>query len=225
MNCKKVLVVSVHPDDETIGAGGTLLKHVSSGDELHWIIVTSMLPEHGYTAEAINLRNKEIDLVAGEFGILKTYKLDYPTAKLTEGDIPGLISAIGRIVMENEIEIIYSVNRSDAHSDHRITSQAVAACTKSFRYPSVKRYLMYECVSETEFSLVPQDNPFIANYYVDISEFFLKKIEISRIFKSEFGDHPFPRSERNLEALATLRGATAGVAYSEAFQIVKWIDK
>ena len=35
--------------------------------------------------------------------------------------------------------------------------------------------------------------------------------------------HPFPRSAENLKALATFRGATAGVRYAEAFMILKEI--
>jgi hypothetical protein len=41
------------------------------------------------------------------------------------------------------------------------------------------------------------------------------------VFSSEMGEHPFPRSEKNIEALAIYRGATAGVKYAEAFQVIK----
>ena len=57
--------------------------------------------------------------------------------------------------------------------------------------------------------------------FVDISQVFEKKLEIMRIYESELGDHPFPRSERNLKALATLRGATAGCEYAESFMLLK----
>jgi hypothetical protein len=46
-----------------------------------------------------------------------------------------------------------------------------------------------------------------------------------KIFDSELGEHPFPRSIKNIEALATYRGATIGVNYAEAFQMIKYIDK
>jgi N-acetylglucosamine malate deacetylase 1 len=88
----------------------------------------------------------------------------------------------------------------------------------------LKKVLMYECLSETEFAPAFNEKVFIPNYFVDISEFFEKKIEIMRIYSSELGDHPFPRSERNIRALATYRGAVAGCEYAEAFQIVKIID-
>lgn len=44
-----------------------------------------------------------------------------------------------------------------------------------------------------------------------------------RIYESELGDHPFPRSERNLKALAIFRGATAGCEYAESFMLLKEI--
>ena len=40
---KKVIIISPHPDDETIGCGGTLLKHISNGDQVSWIIVTDII--------------------------------------------------------------------------------------------------------------------------------------------------------------------------------------
>ena len=38
----KVLVIAVHPDDETLGCGGTLLKHKSNNDQIHWLIATDI---------------------------------------------------------------------------------------------------------------------------------------------------------------------------------------
>ena len=44
-----------------------------------------------------------------------------------------------------------------------------------------------------------------------------------KIFKSEIGEHPFPRSEKNIRALAVLRGATCGCEYAESFMLLKEI--
>ncbi len=84
---------------------------------------------------------------------------------------------------------------------------------------------MYECISETEFAPSLPEKTFMPNYFVDISEYLQKKLEIMKIYDSELGDHPFPRSLRNLEALATFRGASIGVEYAEAFQLIKYIEK
>ena len=80
-----------------------------------------------------------------------------------------------------------------------------------------------ETLSETEFSLSTKDDSFIPNVFVDISDYMDKKIEIMKIYKGEMGMHPFPRSERNIKALATYRGATSGCEYAESFMLLKEI--
>ncbi len=221
----KVLVVAAHPDDEIIGAGGTLLKHIASGDEVCWLIVTGMHPHQGFTEERIASRQQEIDRVASLAGFSKVVKLEYPTMTLSGESLIEMVPRISAVFNEFQPEIIYTMNRSDAHSDHRVIFDAVMACTKSFRYPFIKRVLMYETLSETEFAPALTEKTFAPNYYVDITSHFAKKKELTKIYASELGEHPFPRSLRNLEALATFRGASCGVEYAEAFQLIRFIDK
>ncbi len=221
----KVLIVSAHPDDETMGAGGTLLKHQASGDEIHWVIITHIFEHQGFSKARIQEREEEIQKVSKMLAVKKTYNLAFPTTTLSYSVVPKIISLFSDIVKEVEPEIIYLPNRSDAHSDHRMTFDAVMACTKSFRYACIKRVLMYECLSETEFAPALAESAFIPNWFVDITDHFLQKIEIMKVYQSELGEHPFPRSIRNIEALAVHRGAMAGTVYAEAFQLLKFIDK
>jgi len=113
--------------------------------------------------------------------------------------------------------------RGDIHSDHRKIFEAAYSCTKSFRYPFIEKIYMIEVLSETEFSLSMQDESFIPNVFVDITDFIDKKIEIMRVYKSELGVHPFPRSEKNVRALATYRGAASNCDYAESFMLLKEI--
>jgi LmbE family N-acetylglucosaminyl deacetylase len=83
---------------------------------------------------------------------------------------------------------------------------------------------MYECISETEFAPAFAENAFIPNYFIDISKYIEKKIEIMRVFESELSVPPFPRSEENIKALARFRGSIAGCHFAEAFQAVKVIE-
>ena len=89
-----------------------------------------------------------------------------------------------------------------------------------FRYPSVRRVLAYETLSETEFGLDPETR-FQPNVFVDISHFLKRKIEMLQIYKSELGPFPFPRSATAVQALAQYRGATAGFEAGEAFQLLR----
>ncbi len=222
---KKIIVISAHPDDEVLGCGGALLRHKAHGDELYWLIVTNVLETHGFSKERVKSRQDEIDAVANKIGFKKTIKLDYPTMSLDSSNLNSLINEVSKAFNEVQPEVVYVVNRSDAHSDHRYTFDAVFACTKSFRYPFVKSVLMYECISETEFAPALNERVFQPNYFVDISKHLKGKLELMMIYESEIGSHPFPRSLKNMEALATYRGATAGVEYAEAFQTLIQIDK
>lgn len=221
----KILIVSAHPDDEILGCGGTLAKHKATGDEIAWLITTNIFESQGFSKERIESRQEEINDVATRLNIKEVFKLDYPTMTLSDETLIKMIPRIGEIFKSFQPEVIYILNRSDAHSDHLITFKGVLACTKSFRYPFVKKVLMYECISETEFGAALPENIFIPNYFVDISDYIQEKIELMKIYESELGEHPFPRSIENIRALAHFRGASVGVAYAEAFQLLKFIDK
>jgi LmbE family N-acetylglucosaminyl deacetylase len=220
-----VIVISAHPDDETLGVGGTILKHVANGDNVYWLIVTNVIESYGFSKERVESRQMEIREVGKLLGICKTFMLNYPTMTLSSSSLINMIPEISSIFSEVQPQIIYTLNRSDAHSDHRVVFDAVLACTKSFRYPFVKKILMYECISETEFAPALSENVFIPNYFVDITEYLQIKLEIMKVFESEIGEHPFPRSLENIKSLAHFRGASVGVGYAEAFQLLKYIDK
>lgn len=222
---RNVLVVAAHPDDEVLGVGGTMLKHKANGDRVCWLIITNISEQQGFPKERVESRQQEIDKVARLLGVDEVVKLDYPTMTLSSSSLLTMVPKISEVFTRFKPEIIYSHNRSDAHSDHRVIFDAVMACTKSFRYPFVKQVLMYETISETEFGPALAEKAFLPNYYVDISDYLPKKLEAMDVYESEVGEHPFPRSLRNLEALATFRGASVGVTYAEAFQLLKYIDK
>ena len=215
----KVLVVAVHPDDETLGCGGTLLKHKESTDEIHWLICTTIDKSHSYYEK----RAKEIKEVSDAYKFDSVHNLRLKTMRVDEYSMSELIVKISKIINEVQPNIIYLPFKGDVHSDHRAIFEASYSCTKSFRYPFVKKIYMIETLSETEFAPSTKEDSFIPNTFVDISKHMNKKIDIMKIFESEIENHPFPRSERNLEALATLRGATSGVEYAESFVLLKEI--
>lgn len=219
----KVLVVSVHPDDETLGCGGTLLKHKKQGDELFWLIVTDVTEKQGYTQEYIVKRKKQIEEVSKKYLFKKTSNFKFQSTKLHLVDFSEIIEQISSVVQEIQPEVIYTVNRSDIHTDHQIAARAVISSTKSFRNQCIKRILMYECVSETEMAPPFPENVFVPHVYSDISEFIEQKIEIMKLYESELQAPPFPRSVENIRALARYRGSSISVQYAESFMLCREI--
>ncbi|MFD1037188.1 PIG-L deacetylase family protein [Virgibacillus byunsanensis] len=216
---KKVLVVAPHPDDETLGCGGTLLRHYQEGDEVHWLIVTDM--KGGFNKEKINLRKLEIEEVGKNYQFKSITQLDFSTTTLDEAPMRDLVTSFSEVVQIVKPEIVYLPYRGDVHSDHKYVFDAMIACTKWFRYDFIKKILVYETLSETEFGINPDNNGFKPNVYVNITDYFNKKIQIMNIFSSEMGDYPFPRSNKAIEALASYRGVSGGFHYAEAFMLLK----
>jgi N-acetylglucosamine malate deacetylase 1 len=216
----RTLVISPHPDDEILGCGGTLLRRAAEGAELAWLIVTGIAQETGWSGERVEQRDEEIAKVAASIGFSTVVNLRLPTAHLDELRMADLIARFSVVFNEFSPEEVFVPHRSDAHTDHRVVFDAAAACTKWFRYPSVRRLLAYETVSETEFSL-DTNAGFRPNCFVDITNFLESKLRVMSIYHSEMGAFPFPRSPEAIRALATWRGATAGFVAAEAFQLLR----
>jgi LmbE family N-acetylglucosaminyl deacetylase len=214
---KKIIVVAVHPDDESLGCGGTLLRHKQNGDSIHWLVITNIFENKGFSKEVVSKRQEEIKSVAAKYSFDSVHLLDFPTTQIEELPKGKLISEISKVFNEVKPNAIYLPFWGDAHSEHGHVFDCAYACTKSFRYPFIEEVYAFETVSETEFSAPLKNASFTPNYFVNISEHLKLKLEICNIYESEMHAHPFPRSTRNLEALATYRGAQAGFEYAEAF--------
>ena len=214
----KVLVIATHPDDETLGCGGTLLKHKAQGDEIYWCIVTSA---EEYGDIFLSKREQEITKVIELYEFDSVYELDIPTTKVDTIELSKLTDMFTKVINDIKPDIVYLPFRGDVHSDHRIVFDIAFSTLKQFRAPSVKTIYMMEVLSETEFSVI---DTFIPNVFIDISEFIDKKIDIMKIYDSELKEHPFPRSIKNIKALATYRGATSGCEYAESFMLLKDIQ-
>jgi LmbE family N-acetylglucosaminyl deacetylase len=220
---KKILIIAPHPDDETLGCGGTLLKHIAVGDEVHWMIVTSIHTSIGFTAEQVVQRNLEIKKVAQSYGFFGVHQAGFQTMRLDQVDKLQLIESVASVVRKTQPDTLYIPYRNDAHSDHAAVFDAAAACTKSFRYPSIKSVYVYETLSETEFGVRTDDPGFRPNRLVDITNWIEKKISLMEMFVGELADFPFPRSETCMRAQAALRGSQANVMAAEAFIVLKEI--
>jgi LmbE family N-acetylglucosaminyl deacetylase len=216
-----VLVVAPHPDDETLGCGGTMLRHIDQGDAVHWLIVTRISEALGFSKEKIERREHEIEQVASAYGVEQVLTLDFPTTRLDAQPMGDLVEAVGNVVDEIEPERIYVPYRNDIHTDHAVVFDAVAACSKWFRYPSIQRLLAYETPSESDFAINPDVGGFRPNVFCDVTDYVAEKVEIMRFYQSEMGTHPFPRSEKSIRALATSRGAAAGFEAAEAFMLLR----
>lgn len=223
LNRRSALVIAPHPDDETLGCGGTILKLKAMGVSVHWLIVTTIDGVAGFPQDKVQIREREIESVKNAYGFDGIHHCSLPAARLDALGKGELIGAIGKVVQNLEPDSIYVPYRNDVHSDHAAVFDAAVSAAKTFRAPFVKAIYAYETLSETDFGLRPDDPGFRPNLYEDISEHLENKISIMSMFDGEMGEFPFPRSAECLRALATLRGAQANCKAAEAFMVLKEI--
>jgi len=221
---KNILVVAPHPDDETLGCGATLLRLASEGHVIHWLIMTCMQPEQGFTQERIAARQNEIEQVRNAYNFAEVYRINFPTTLLDTVPVGDLVRSVSNAIQNCQANTVFVPYRNDVHSDHAATFDATIACCKTFRHLTVRSVYAYETLSETEFGLRPDDPGFRPNLFIDISTWIDRKIEILEMFAGELGEFPFPRSIECVRAQALLRGSQSGVRAAEAFMILKEIQ-
>lgn len=219
-----VLVVSAHPDDETLGCGGTLLRHRAAGHAVYWMVATRADAVR-YGAETARHKAAEVEAVAKAYGMAAVHQLDHLPARLDEIPRGTLIEQVSAILDKTAPEVIYSVSPGDVHSDHRILFEAVEAAIKPFRAGrSVRRMMVYEVHSSTDLSL-PGRKPFTPTSFVEITTTLEEKVRVLGLYASEVQPVPHARNGETCRALARVRGAAVHVPYAEAFEVLREVAR
>lgn len=216
----RVLVIAPHPDDETLGCGGTLLKHLAAGDSVSWVIVTKAY-EPRWPSEVIERREQEIEQVSDAYGFAQRFRLTFPAARLDTVPLEELLHSINKIVAEVKPDWIYTVHAGDIHSDHRVVFEATMSAVKSFASSGVQRLLSYETISSTDARPPGASTVFAPNVYCDITPFIERKLEIMSLYRGEVHPYPMPRALESIRALARFRGATVAAEYAEGFMLLR----
>jgi len=217
-----ILAISVHPDDETLGCGGTLLRHLAEGDKIHWVIATQAHPPQ-WSQEVIDRKAAEVEAVAKAYSMQSLHKLGLPTTRLDTLPLGEVINGLRKVIEQVSPGVVYLPHHGDVHTDHHVVFQATFSVLKAFymRTLGVRRVLSYETLSSTEAAAPLAFRAFVPNVYSDTTPHLDRKIEIMGLYASECQPDPLPRGPAAIRALARFRGATVGVEYAEAFMLVR----
>ena len=217
---KRILIVAPHPDDETLGAGGTAAKFAAEGHHGSVLVVSGHLPPL-YPPEVFEATVAEAQRAFKILGIADHRFLKIPATMI--GNVPlhvlnEQVSAVFRDVRPNVVLCAYP----DRHIDHRLIFDSVMVASRPIGIGrDIETLAAYETLSETHWNAPHIEPNFVPTWVVDISSVMSKKIEALACYRSQIGDGPGPRSIGAAEALAKFRGSQAGFAFGEAFQIVR----
>ena len=203
---RNILVIAPHPDDESIGCGGTLCRHTARGDRVAAVFLTSgeLGLEHLPRDEAWRVREGEAEAAAEVLGLADLTFLRCPD--WTVGDGVDEVAALLRPVLAREApHSIYLPHDREWHPDHRAALGVVqAACRDSeIPAPDLLTYEVWTPLSEYD-----QVN--------DITPVMARKLRAVRCYRSQLAGFHYDRAVRGLNQY---RGALAAQCrYAEVFR-------
>ena len=223
---KRVLVIGAHPDDETYGVGGTILKHTKRGDAVSVLILT----------DGVTARHNEVEMqkaaarrACERLGVTDVRFAGLPDQRLDSLPLLEVIHPIYTAICELDPEIVYTHHCGDVNQDHRTAFAATLVAARPLDGSPVKQILSYEVASSTEWGAPFSGWTFVPNVFVDISTTLRAKlgaIEAYReTFQSEVKPFPHPRSPEAVRIYAQQRGVSVGMQVAEAFVLVRQLIK
>lgn len=224
LNKNTIICLVAHPDDEVLGLGGTLIKHVNQKDDVHIIIFS--LGEESKNNKNINSKRRlrSAKKCSEIIGSKSLQVLNYPDQKLDTVPKLEIIKNIENIVSKLRPNIVYTHHDGDINHDHQIISHAVLTALRPMTLLGHKcEVRTFETISSTEQSPYIEKYLFKPNFFVDIESEWEKKITAINVYKDELGVFPHPRSIKSIEALAIKRGTESGLKKAEAFCIIRKI--
>jgi len=215
---KKVVIISPHPDDETLGVGGTIARLIESGIDVSILQVSGHLPPL-YDRSHFEVTKQEAIKAFSVLGVNSYEFMEIPATQVHNIPVVTLNKGITDFIMKNSPEMVL-LPFPDRHIDHRTIFDASVVSCRPNRKGAPKFVLAYETLSETHWN-VPGVEPYFApEVFFDISNTLSKKIQALNCYQSQIKNNT-SRSVQAVEALAKFRGSQNGFEYAEAFKVVR----
>ncbi len=218
-NC--VLVVVAHADDEALGCGGTIARHVAEGDTVYVVFmadgVSSRVDADG---TALVARNQAAETARVILGVKENFYLGLPDNRMDSIPLIDVVQKLEPIVDMLQPNIVYTHHHGDLNVDHRITHKAVMTACRPLPGSSVRAIYAFEVMSSTEWATTTAE-PFLPNYFVDISGYLAKRNDVFNAYHMEMRKAPHSRSIEHLTNLASHRGQSVGILAAEAYMSLR----
>ena len=215
----KVLVIAPHMDDEVLGVGGSIARHISSGDEVAVCIVANRAYGHQYDASLIEEQKDAARQAQSILGYQHLQFLDLPDEQLDDKLI-NIIVPLERVYLDHKPDMVYINHGGDIHQDHQAVYKAARIVCRPTGVHRARMMFAYEIPSSTEQSVSYLERQFMPNLYVNIESYLERKIEALTCYKRESRSFPHPRSLEGVRIYAKKRGTEAGLSAAEAFSVI-----
>ena len=212
-----VLVIAAHPDDETIGMGGTIHKLIQRGDEVHILFLSTGVGSRDCDREDADSRLSAAKRALILLGCERIYYGNFPDNAFDSVELLVVAKFIENIVNKIKPGLVFTNFHGDLNTDHRITAEATLVAARPKPSSTIDELYFYEVLSSTGWKFGGKS--FSPNYFVDITKSISVKEAALQQYKTEMDESPNARSYESVTALARHRGNFIGVHYAEAFEI------
>jgi len=216
----KVLVIAPHMDDEVLGCGGTIARHVERGDNVFVCFVAHRVYNHQYNDERNEVEKKHANRAKEVLNYKEPVFFGLNDERL-DACIQDIIIPLEEYITRIKPQIVYSPFCNDNNQDHQAVAKAVQVVLRPVAVPFVERWLMYETPSSTEQAPSVGTLGFQPNVYYSIENYLDKKLKAIACYETEVRPFPNPRSPEGIKALAMKRGMDCGLEYAESFILVR----
>lgn len=219
---RNILAIVAHPDDEIIGVGGTLCKHLKQGDVVYVVIVGGQTTSR----EKNQLINKsETANALKTLGVKFFINEGLPDNRLDSLVFLDIVKLLSKHVKKIQPQIVYTHHLGDLNIDHRIVSEAVITACRPIESQCVEEIRMFETLSSTEMAGYESNSIFQPNMFIDISEELALKLKSMACYKSEVRNFPHPRSLKTIEYNAYVWGSKNNIKAAEAFHLFRSVKQ
>ncbi|MBP2471915.1 LmbE family N-acetylglucosaminyl deacetylase [Crossiella equi] len=220
---QRVLVVAAHPDDEVLGMGGTIARHVRRGDEVTVLWVTDgSSTQYPGRPDLLARKYREAEQALAELGGCASIRGELPDMRLDALPHVEVNQVVEQAVTGTGAQVVYCVH-PDVNRDHRAVFESVAVATRPRPGTTVRRVLTYAALSSNEWTPAPHQT-FVPTWFTDITEDLVAKQRAFACYRTEAREWPHPRSARAITAAAEHWGCSVGVAAAEPFLLVREIE-
>ena len=215
---KNITIVVPHGDDELLGFGGVIQKHIQNKDNVDVIFARKAIDER--TA-------KQISNIFDAKKILKyreSINLGFSEIDLSHNPL-NFFRKLESTLFTLNPDIVYTTFWGDIHQDHKIVFDWVSRAVRVHGPLNVKQFYVGEIPSSTDQNPYIIGDVFKPNFYIKLSEQEAKlKAESILCYKNEVQKYPHPRSVDGILNLSKIRGQECGTYFAEAFMCLRYIE-
>jgi LmbE family N-acetylglucosaminyl deacetylase len=207
-----ILIVVAHPDDETMGMGGTI-KKLSKNNEISLCVLSDGASAQYDDKKMIKIRQDACKKAGKILGISEFHFFDFPDMKLDSIPHVEINKELEKIVKFFNPKILYSTSYNDLNNDHQKVFESCSIISRPIS-SKIKQFFCFEIGGRNKI-------PFNPNTYVDISKELSFKLKAFKQYKSEINPFPHQRSLKFIESLSHVRGVESGFKNAEAFELIR----